>query len=144
MLNSVLAQADDPDKIAAFLHLIQEDLGYPLHRAVQKTKCDLSIQETAGFHFEDGSIQLDFVVRRGDFERWISEELAQIEQCVDGLVESCGVGTKDVDMVFLTGGSSFVPAVRRIFESRFGVGRIRAGNEFTSVARGLALKAAQV
>ena len=44
-------------------------------------------------------------------------------------------------MVFLTGGSSFVPAVRRIFERRFGEKRIRGGNEFTSVARGLALKA---
>lgn len=41
-----------------------------------------------------------------------------------------------------SGGSSFVPAVRRIFESRFGVERIRAGNEFTSVARGLAPKSA--
>src|SRR6202521_6099081 len=49
---------------------------------------------------------------------------------------------EDVDMVFLTGGSSFVPAVRRIFETRFGVSRIRTGNEFTSVARGLAVKAA--
>jgi hypothetical chaperone protein len=44
-------------------------------------------------------------------------------------------------MVFLTGGSSFVPAVRRIFEKRFGAEKIRSGNEFTSVARGLALKA---
>ena len=47
-----------------------------------------------------------------------------------------------VDMVFLTGGTSFVPAVRRIFESRFGAGRLRSGHEFTSVARGLALNAA--
>ena len=31
-----------------------------------------------------------------------------------------GVDAKDVDQVFLTGGSSFVPAVRRIFEERFG------------------------
>ena len=45
------------------------------------------------------------------------------------------------DMVFLTGGSSFVPAVKKIFETRFGKKRIRGGNEFTSVARGLALKA---
>jgi hypothetical chaperone protein len=44
-------------------------------------------------------------------------------------------------MVFLTGGSSFVPAVRKIFEIRFGEKRIQGGNEFTSVARGLALKA---
>jgi hypothetical chaperone protein len=44
-----------------------------------------------------------------------------------------------VDVVFLTGGSSFVPAVRRIFDTRFGAERVRTGNEFTSVARGLAL-----
>ena len=46
--------------------------------------------------------------------------------------------------MFLTGGSSFVPAVRRIFETRFGAERIRGGNEFTSVAHGLALRAAEV
>jgi hypothetical chaperone protein len=48
-----------------------------------------------------------------------------------------------VDRVFLTGGSSLVPAVRRIFEERFPEGRIRTGDEFTSVASGLALCAAE-
>jgi hypothetical chaperone protein len=52
-----------------------------------------------------------------------------------------GVPAAQVDMVFLTGGSSFVPSVRRIFETRFGKDRIKTGNEFTSVAAGLALKA---
>jgi hypothetical chaperone protein len=46
--------------------------------------------------------------------------------------------------VFLTGGTSFVPAVRGIFEARFTASRVRTGNEFTSVARGLALRAAEV
>jgi len=44
--------------------------------------------------------------------------------------------------VFLTGGSSLVPCVRRLFEERFGVDRLRGGNELTTVARGLALIAA--
>ena len=43
------------------------------------------------------------------------------------------------DRVFMTGGSSFVPAVRRIFETRFGADRLRGGGEFVSVARGLAM-----
>jgi hypothetical chaperone protein len=72
---------------------------------------------------------------------WISEELGQISGCIDSLISSAGVLPKDVDMVFLTGGTSFVPAVRKIFEARFGEERIRGGNEFTSVASGLALKA---
>jgi hypothetical chaperone protein len=141
MLKSTHAQAVEPEKIAALMHLIREDLGYQLHRSVQKTKSDLSANDVSTFGFSDGFIDLDATVKRASFERWISEELEQIAGCVDSLLNSSAVKPKDIDMVFLTGGSSFVPAVRRIFETRFGAERIRAGNEFTSVARGLALKA---
>ncbi len=61
---------------------------------------------------------------------------------VDALLRSTGVSGREVDRVFLTGGSSFVPAVRLIFASRFGGHKIRGGNEFTSVAQGMALRAA--
>lgn len=144
MLNSVKAQAFYPERIAALIELIQEDLGYQLHQAVQKTKCDLSGQKTARFNFADGAVELDLAVHRHDFEQWIEEELSQIESCVDSLLHSCGMDARDVDRVFLTGGSSFVPAVRHIFDARFGSERIRTGNEFTSVAMGLALKAAEL
>jgi len=108
---------------------------------VQKAKSELSDRPVAIFRFIEGSVELTAMVPRPSFERWISEELQQIEGCVDSLLLSSGVQAGDVDRVFLTGGTSFVPAVRKIFETRFGAERIRAGNEFTSVARGLALKA---
>jgi hypothetical chaperone protein len=141
MLRGVHAQSLEPEKIAALIHFIKEDLGFHLHRAVQKVKSDLSNADTATFQFSDGFVDLAAAVQRATFEEWISEELARIAGCVDSLLTASGVLPKDVDMVFLTGGSSFVPAVRRIFETRFGQQRIRGGNEFTSVARGLALKA---
>jgi hypothetical chaperone protein len=78
------------------------------------------------------------------FEGWVSEELKQIEFCLDSLLKASGVHPKNVDAVFLTGGSSFVPAVRRIFATRFGEQRIRTGNQFTSVAWGLALRGASL
>jgi len=140
MLKGVQAQSLEPEKIAALIHFIKEDLGFHLHRAVQKVKNDLSNTPQATFQFSDGFVDLEAAVKRATFEEWISEELERIAGCVDSLLTSSGVLPKDIDMVFLTGGSSFVPAVRRIFETRFGE-RIRGGNEFTSVARGLALKA---
>jgi len=142
MLRGVHAQSLEPEKIGALIHFIKEDLGFHLHRAVQKVKCDLSNNPAATFQFSDGFVDLRAVVERTSFEEWIAEELEQIARCVDSLLNSSGVLPKDVDMVFLTGGSSFVPAVRKIFETRFGETRIRGGNEFTSVARGLALRAA--
>ena len=39
----------------------------------------------------------------------------------------------------LTGGTSFVPAVRRLFADRFGADKIEAGDELVSIANGLAL-----
>jgi hypothetical chaperone protein len=141
MLRSVRAQALEPEKLESLLHLIREDLGYHLHRAVQKVKCDLSNQSSAMFYFSDGAIEIQASLERDLFENWIEEELEQIAACVDLLLERSHLQFKKIDRVFLTGGSSFVPAVRKIFETRFGADRIRAGNEFTSVVRGLALRA---
>jgi hypothetical chaperone protein len=83
-------------------------------------------------------------VSRLDFEGWIADDLEALERCVDSLLTSSTIAARDIDRVFLTGGTSFVPAVRRIFEKRFTAKRVRTGNEFTSVARGLALRAQEL
>jgi hypothetical chaperone protein len=140
MLRGVQGHAMEPEKIKALIHLIKEDLGFRLHRAVQAVKCDLSYRPTATFQFSDGSVEIEAALDRNVFEGWIAEEIEKIQTCVDSLLSRSGARYEEVDAVFLTGGTSFVPAVRRIFETRFGGHKIRAGNEFTSVAHGLALR----
>jgi hypothetical chaperone protein len=149
ILKSARARALEPEKIEALIAIVDEDLGYQLHQAVQKLKFELSQNNAAEFRFHDGSphapaIDLRIPVTRGEFETWIKDDLQSIETCVDALLHTAGIHPSAVDRVFLTGGTSFVPAVRRIFASRFGEDRIRSGNEFTSVAHGLALRAAEV
>jgi hypothetical chaperone protein len=141
ILKSARARAMEPEKIAALITLVDEDLGFQLHQAVQRLKFELSSADTAEFRFVDGTLELRQLVTRTEFESWIADELAAIEGCIDSLFNGVGIGYSDVDRVFLTGGTSFVPAVRRIFEKRLGADRVRSGNEFTSVARGLALRA---
>jgi hypothetical chaperone protein len=148
ILKSARARAVEPEKIEALITLVDDDLGYQLHQAVQQVKFELSRSERAVFHFREGipshpSIELRIPVTRAEFELWIKDDLEAVEVSVDGLLNSSGIDPREVDRVFLTGGSSFVPAVRRIFETRFGAERIRGGNEFTSVAHGLALRAAE-
>ena len=50
-----------------------------------------------------------------------------------------GLDADSIDRVFLTGGTSLTPAIRRAFSDRFGQDRLASGNELTSVAHGLAL-----
>ena len=143
ILKSARIRALEPEKIEALIAIVEEDLGYQLHQAVQELKFKLSRDEDAEFRFSGGGMDLRIPVARASFEAWIAEDLEAIEGAVDTLLQSAGIQAGAVDRVFLTGGSSFVPAVRRIFESRFGASRIRGGNEFTSVAHGLALRAAE-
>ncbi|MGC1462825.1 MAG: Hsp70 family protein [Terracidiphilus sp.] len=148
ILKSARIRALEPEKIQALIALIEEDLGYQLHQAVQKVKFELSRGESAEFRFREGipahpTIDLRIPVKRREFESWIENDLQAIEDSIDKLLTVSGIHPRAVDRVFLTGGSSFVPAVRRIFETRFGADRIRSGNEFTSVAHGLALRAAE-
>jgi hypothetical chaperone protein len=140
-LRQIHAQALEPHKIEALMHVVQEDLGYALFQAIERTKCALSDQEGSAFVFDDPPVAVRGEVHRAAFEGWIHRDIEAIAHCVDRLLARCNVATGDVDSVFLTGGSSFVPAVRRLFAERFGVARLRGGEELTAVAQGLALHA---
>lgn len=141
LLTDIKRGAEAPSRIAAFIHLIDNDLGYRLYQAVERTKVELSQQERSRLLFRDGPLVLDEEVTRSAFEGWIAPELSAIAQAVENLLQRTGVRPEQVDAVFVTGGSSLVPAVRRIFAERFGTERLRSGGELTSVASGLALRA---
>ena len=141
MLRSIESHSLEPKKISALLHVVESDLGFNLHQSVQATKSALSSEMSTRFLFEDYSVRVEAAVKRSAFELWIKDELRKIRDCVDRLLQGTGVDAASIDRVFLTGGSSLVPVVRRIFEERFGGDKISSGSEFTSVARGLALRA---
>lgn len=141
MLRAARIRAFEPEKIAALSELIEADLGYQLHQAVQSTKIALSSHAHAEFRFHHHEIALQASVTRAQFESWIAADLASIGQAVEEVMAASGIKDAAVNRVFLTGGSSLVPAVRRIFEHRYGADCVRTGDEFTSVASGLALRA---
>ncbi len=141
MLRGIRSQSLAPERIAALLHIVQNDLGFYLHQSVQAMKVELSSEMSGRFLFDDHVVRMSGQVQRSSFEKWINEDLDKIQGCVDRLLQSTGIATSNIDRVFLTGGSSLVPSVRKVFEDRFDPGRISGGSEFTSVAKGLALRA---
>jgi len=133
--------AADSTPIRGLVHILENDLGYHLYRSVERAKVALSSAPSTLFTFEDAPLVIQGEVSRADFESWIEDEVAAMAACVDGVLAKAGLGPEAIDRVFLTGGSSFVPAVRRIFDERFGAERVRTGGEMVSVATGLALRA---
>jgi hypothetical chaperone protein len=143
MLEMLQRSAIIPERLAAFVHLIRNEMGYRLHESVRRTKFELSSRTETTFEFRCEPVSISKKVARADFEKWIEPELQLMAGCVDRLLGATGVAAGDIDHVFLTGGSSFVPAVRNIFIERFGTNRITGGEELTSVATGLSLRAAE-
>ena len=138
-LQSLVRQATEPDKLELFIELIEHDEGYPLYQAVSATKMALSSAEEADFHFAPLGAAGRKSVKRSDFENWIADDLARIEGALDDVLTNTGTAPESIDKVFLTGGTSFVPAVRRIFTNRFDTDRIETGGEMVSIAHGLSL-----
>jgi hypothetical chaperone protein len=141
MLERVRKTSTAKKQLAALLHLVDEDLGYELHEQVTATKTALSSATEAELRFVLSPVSIDWHATRDEFERWLEPDLDAIESCVGDLLARTGLAASAIDTVFLTGGSSFVPAVRRVFERRFPGAAISGGHELTSVATGLALRA---
>ncbi len=140
-LDAIAETADDPDGLAALRTMIDHDLGLDLYAAVTQTKTLLSTEAVAPFRFDRYGVTLDATVRRADFEAWIAEDITAIGRAMDGALAAASLGDGDIDAIFMTGGTSHVPAVKALFVERFGPQRIHVGNAFQSVASGLALAA---
>jgi len=138
-LKSLVRSALEPEKLELFIDLVEHDEGYPLYQAISATKMALSADEEAEFHFPPLGKAGHKSVRRADFESWIAPDLARIEGALDEVLEKTNTAAGAVEKVFLTGGTSFVPAVRGLFSRRFDAGKIESGGELLSIAHGLAL-----
>ena len=131
--------AVDPEPLGRLIDLIENDLGFALYRAVSSAKVTLSSADEAQFRFHEGSLHIEETITRGEFEGWIADDVAHIVATVEQVLERAGLGADQIDKVFLTGGSSFIPAIWRVFGERFGEGKLTTGDQFESIAYGLAL-----
>ncbi len=134
-LREARATSSDPRGMGHFLSLLEENLGYDLFRAVEASKRALSDQASSVVAFHQGDIDLEVEVTREQFDLWCAPLLQTLDRTVDEVLAQGGGKTPDA--VFLTGGTSKIPAVHSLFERRFGAHKLRSGDAFTSVAAGL-------
>lgn len=144
MLYDIRQNSLEPDKVDDLIHFVELELGFYLYRSTEQTKVHLSSKEETLFQFEELDHPIKDSVQRKDFETWINQDLQAIEDCLQRVLDTTGVHPQDIDKVFMTGGTSLVPAVRDIFVRHFGDDRLDEGDTFTSVAQGLALRARDV
>jgi hypothetical chaperone protein len=142
-LREYLRYAIERDGLEKFITLIENDLGYPLYKAVADAKAALSHANSSTLEFRAEGfgyhLALNATIERAAFDAWIADDLQKIEDAVDEALGEAKLDATAIDRVFLTGGTSFVPAVRAIFDQRFDPEKIETGDQLESIAYGLAL-----
>lgn len=140
-LKALIRDAVEPGKLEDLLTVIEYDLGYELYRAVSAAKIALSGADETKLDFRQEDVVIETAIKRSEFESWIAEDVGAIETALDRALTEAGLGSSAIEAVFMTGGTSHVPAVRALFDRRFGAQRVHIGDAFRSVASGLALLA---
>ncbi len=135
--------ADNPQAVINLENLIDDNYGFMLFQAIEKAKCDLSDSQLATINFKERDLVIKEDVSRLEFEQIIGEEEQKIRQCIDETIKNSGLDVKDIDLVLLTGGSSKIPSIKKIFTDKFGDDKLVHADEFSSVAYGLAVHGSQ-
>jgi hypothetical chaperone protein len=142
LIDRMLYASDNVPAIEALEDLVQENLGYRLFRAIEAAKVQLSSFHTAKIVFHEARVHIDEPISRSEIEWFVEPLLKTFGDCVDRLLARAELTPAQIDAVFLTGGTSQIPAVRQLFGTRFGEERLRSADAFTSVAEGLGRSAA--
>ncbi len=138
-LQEILRTSLDPKRIRSFLDFLDADAGYAMYRAVSAAKMQLTDADHGTLSLHVAGVDIERTITRTEFDAWIAPELNDIDASVDQALIEAGLKEHQIDRVFLTGGSSFVPAVREQFEARFGAEKIESGDQLVSIAYGLSL-----
>ena len=116
---------------------------------VEHAKKDLSSGESAGVVVAsfaagpDGApVDLSVVINRAEFEEAIRPLLDQARACIASALKAKDTRPSSIDKVLLVGGSTYVPAVRRLVAETFPVAPEPSLNPDLAVATGAALRAA--
>lgn len=137
LIEHMLDASDNVPAIEALFDLVDENLGYRLFRAIEAAKIRLSTEQKTEIVFDEARIHVSEPLTRAELETFSAPLLLVLRECAVGLLARAGVSPVEVTSVFLTGGSSQIPAVRRLFADLFGEAKLRTADAFTSVAEGL-------
>ena len=136
-LAELVSMACEPEKVGRLLHLVHQRLGHRLAFAVEDAKIALSAEEHANVPLSFLEAGLTVAATRVDFGLAIENMADRLHKTARDCIATAGVSPAAIDTIFLTGGSSRVPAVRAAIARAAPSARLAGGSDLLSVASGL-------
>lgn len=125
-------------KLKNLITLTDNNLGYALFQSIEKTKVALSALPESTFVYHNMGIDIDETVSIEQYDKIIQKDLRKISVYLDEFLSKHDIKSNEIDSLFLTGGTSMVAAIKGLFKNKFPNVEVNSGDNFISVAKGLA------
>jgi len=125
-------------KFKNLITLIENNLGYSVFQSIEKTKIELSDNQSSTFKYNNLGIEIDEKITIEDYDSVIDKDVQRISDYLDTFMLSNNIKPNDIDCLFMTGGTSMVKAIQSLFRNKFPHIPVNSGDNFKSVAKGLA------
>ncbi|MBJ8398685.1 molecular chaperone [Citrobacter sp. SX206] len=135
LLNDLVRDAKEADKVALLLKVWRERLSYRLVRSAEESKIALSDQTivTAAIPFISDMLATD--ISQHGLEAALNQPLARILEQVQLALDNA---QEKPDVIYLTGGSARSPLIKKALAQQLPGIPIAGGDDFGSVTAGLA------
>ena len=135
LLNDLVRDAKEADKVALLLKVWRERLSYRLVRSAEESKIALSDQTivTAAIPFISDTLATD--ISQHGLEAALNQPLARILEQVKLALDNA---QEKPDVIYLTGGSARSPLIKKALAQQLPGIPIAGGDDFGSVTAGLA------
>ena len=147
VLNSIeklIFMAYDKERISRLLELIREGLYFSFSEKIIDAKVELSFSEETNIDMNIFEKPFQSAITREAFNRVIEHHTKKIKTTLDETMKMANISYDQIDKVFLTGGSTLVPAVKSIYTKIFSEEKIVHTDVFSSVGYGLAIYSSEV
>jgi hypothetical chaperone protein len=132
-------RCDQPRELTNLEGLVTRNLGLATFQAIEQAKIALSTDDQADVRLMRYPLDITEPISRPELEAAIAVQLRDARELVLRALEDASCEPGEIAAAITTGGSSLIPAFRRMLEETLPEAQLAATGTFTSVAAGLAL-----
>ena len=140
-IDKLMMMAYEKEKIERLHELITENLYFDFANKIVNAKITLSLADKARLDMKMFYSPFTVDLTLNEFENSIASHTQKIEEALNETLKQANVTVEQIDKVFLTGGSTLVPSVKKIYLNYFSKEKIFHTDVFASVGYGLTLYA---
>ena len=136
-------EIDAPEKLDRMIRVLDGRQGHALAIAVEGAKIALSDAEATRLMLRPVTGGANPVATRERLDAALAASMDRVAARIGQVLAMAGTGPDQIATVFLTGGSSALPALRQVVAQVVPAARLARGDDLASVGTGLALEAAR-